>query len=182
MKLQLETPYKQTTDRQNHACLWTIHPFVCNGCSTSMPFFGGGWYGCFATELRKDQKIISLDTRYRQGISSVRSRWWCVKVNRRDRRQRKSMLRISDTWNDSQNEAYFHDYISDLYGTEVEVYDTLEDTYIYKGITHPNCSHALQCPILPRRQRRLVKNMSTSLVPFYSTLEGFPWPRLLYTP
>jgi hypothetical protein len=84
------------------------------------------------------------------------------------------MLRISDTWNDSQNEAYFHDYISDLYGTEVEVYDTLEDTYIYKGITHPNCSHALQCPILPRRQRRLVKNMSTSLVPFYSTLEGFP--------
>jgi hypothetical protein len=79
----------------------------------------------FATELSKDQKITpwtpDIEKKYHQFVLDGGASKLIAETDDNSEKARQE----SDIWNYSQNEAYFHDYNE----TEVEVYDTLEDTY-----------------------------------------------------
>ncbi|OQD67908.1 hypothetical protein PENPOL_c003G06773 [Penicillium polonicum] len=76
-----------------------------------------------------------------------------------------------ETWNSSQDEAYLHDHLFDLYETEVRVYDTVRDMQgngipqLLACVTIPGCSLA---EMQPARQYVDVAGILLEYI------EGFP--------
>ncbi|RJE17669.1 hypothetical protein PHISCL_09994 [Aspergillus sclerotialis] len=81
----------------------------------------------FAAELREDQNInpwtTEIEQQYYNFIVDGGASEFITKLNS----DSKLAEEEGDTWNDSQNEAFIHDYMQDLYETEVEAYNTMKD-------------------------------------------------------
>ncbi|KJK60553.1 hypothetical protein P875_00053242 [Aspergillus parasiticus SU-1] len=81
----------------------------------------------FAAQLRKDHKFNpwtpEIERQYHDFILDGSASEFITRLNT----DSKIAEEEGDTWNDPQNEAYLHDHMQDLYGTEVEAYQTLKD-------------------------------------------------------
>jgi hypothetical protein len=96
----------------------------------------------FATQLRKDEKIrpwtLDIERDYHQFVLDGGAFKFITELNNNG-----DIAQQGETWNTSQDEAYLHDHLSDLYKTEVQVYDTLGDM---QGNDVPQL---LACVIMP---------------------------------
>ncbi|KAE8336396.1 hypothetical protein BDV24DRAFT_168326 [Aspergillus arachidicola] len=81
----------------------------------------------FAARLRKDHKLNlwtpEIELQYHDFILDGSASEFITRLNT----DSKMAEEEGDTWNDPQNEAYLHDHMQDLCGTEVEAYQTLKD-------------------------------------------------------
>ncbi|CAG8410346.1 unnamed protein product [Penicillium salamii] len=80
----------------------------------------------FATQLREDDKVRpwtpEIERAYHQFVIDGGASHFIADLNNDD-----DIAQQSETWNSSQDEAYLYDTVSDLYQTEIEVYDALEN-------------------------------------------------------
>lgn len=72
----------------------------------------------FATQLRKDEKIrpwnSDIERDYHQFVLDGGASQFIAELNNNG-----DIAQQGETWNTSQDEAYLHDHLSDLYETEV---------------------------------------------------------------
>ncbi|KAJ5378538.1 hypothetical protein N7509_011657 [Penicillium cosmopolitanum] len=87
--------------------------------------------GRFATELRKAEKLrpwtSDIETHYHQFVLDGGASDFITELNNNNNNNNGDIAQQCETWNTSQDEAYLHDYLSDLNETEVQVYDALRD-------------------------------------------------------
>lgn len=80
----------------------------------------------FATQLREDDNIRpwtpEIERAYHQFVNDGGASRFIADLNNDD-----DTAQQGETWNSSQDETYLYDTVSDLYQTEIEVYDALED-------------------------------------------------------
>lgn len=81
----------------------------------------------FVAELRKKERIgpwtTGIEQQYYHFVINGSASNFITKLNSNSEMAEED----GDTWNVPENEAYFHDYMTDLYKREVEVYNTLKD-------------------------------------------------------
>ncbi|KAJ9491106.1 hypothetical protein VN97_g2159 [Penicillium thymicola] len=105
----------------------------------------------FATQLRKDEKLrpwtSDIESNYHQFVLDGGASQFITELNNNG-----DIAQQGETWNSSQDEAYLHDHLSDLYEIEVRVYDTLRDMQVNDILqllafaTIPGCSLAEMQP------------------------------------
>lgn len=79
----------------------------------------------FATQLRKDEKLrpwtSEIERNYHQFVHDGGASQIITELHNNG-----DIAQQGSTWNSSQDEAYLYDHLSDLYETELKVYDTLK--------------------------------------------------------
>lgn len=105
----------------------------------------------FATQLRKDEKLrpwtSDIESDYHQFVLDGGASQFITELNNNG-----DIAQQGETWNSSRDEAYLYDHLSDLYETEVRVYDTLRDMQgndipqLLAYVTIPGCSLAEMQP------------------------------------
>ncbi|CAG7925012.1 unnamed protein product [Penicillium olsonii] len=80
----------------------------------------------FAAQLRKDEKLrpwtSGIEKEYHQFVVDGGASHFITEINNNG-----EVAQQGETWNSSQDEAYLHDHLSDLYETEVRVYEASKD-------------------------------------------------------
>jgi hypothetical protein len=80
----------------------------------------------FATQLREDENVqpwtMKIERDYHQFVLDGGASSFITELNNSS-----DISEQEGTWNTSQDEAYLHDHLFDLYETEIEVYNILKD-------------------------------------------------------
>ena len=119
----------------------------------------------FATQLRSDEKCRPWDSDiekdYQKFVLNGCASKFITEINNGG-----EIGQQGETWNASQDEAYLHDHLLDLYNTEVQVYDTVKDL---QGKDIPKL---LACALAPGSSSAVLEPVS----------RGFPGLLIEYIP